>query len=128
MNKLEVLEELIIIKNKWEKTGLLERLEFKDQLILSQLLERGSKVLVELSNGIYNDIEEFHKFKSYEDLAGLFLPAISRKYRKNLKVFDLEDLILDLNRNANLYYELEEFTKKRSLKIDCEDQFLNAVI
>lgn len=108
MNNFELIDQIIQTRNTWQKTGLLEGLSYEHQLNLSQLLESGRKFLVELGNGVYDEIEEFHKFKSIEDFSGLFLPVISRKYRTDLKPFDLEDLALLLNNNANLYYELQE--------------------
>lgn len=133
MNNFEFIDDIIAIKNTWEKTGLLSDLRYPDQLYLSQLLEKGSKFLIKLGNGIYDEVEEFHKFKSNEDFAGLFLSAISIKYRNDLKPFDLEDLILLLNKNAKLYYELQEkatplINGEKKYLFDYESEFLTLIL
>lgn len=133
MNNFELINDLLKVKTTWEKIGLLSDLQYPDQLYLSQLLENGSKFLIELGNGIYDEVDEFHNFKSNEDFAGLFLLAISRKYRKELQIFDLEDLILLLNKNANLYYELQKKAEpvingKKQYLFDYESEFLTLIL
>ena len=105
--KINLIDDVLNIRDVWERTGLLEGLHWSHQLKLSQFLEAGRKFLKELTSGIYDDIDEFHKFESTEDLAGLLLPAISRKYRKEFDYLKLEELIILLNTNSELYYNLK---------------------
>ena len=123
---IEKIEELISIRDTWNRVGLLTNLDYPQQLILAQLLQDGAKFLTELSNNIYDEVDEFHMFKNNEDFAGLLLPAISRKFRTNFfKIFSMEDLIVRLNNNADLYYRLKQCDPKG---ISCDELFLDAII
>ena len=80
MNNLSELETLV---NKWRSTGLLIDLSVWNQIKLAQLLDEGAKILVERS-----------KTNSHNELlAGVLLPAISRKFRNWSTDFSVEELI-----------------------------------
>ena len=142
---IDTLNELENSVKKWQHVGFLEGLSVWNQIKLkgiiihfefhrTQMLEAGTKFVNEFANGIYDDVDEFQKFKTVEDLAGIILPAISRKYKIELNVFDLEDLIILLNRNAGLYYQLEEKAVnpikniKPKYLFDYTDHFLTTIL
>lgn len=108
--------------DKWKGTGILNNLELNEKGELAELFERGSILLVKWAN------EDPRPINNFESFAGVFLPGISRKYKKDFKTFDIEEFAKYLQINIGMLEELQEFAKNSSANIDCEDQFLNACI
>lgn len=118
MNNLSELEILVI---KWQKTGLLEGLSVWHQIKLAQLLDNGAKILVERSKtNLHNEV-----------LAGLSLPAISRKFRNLGTDFSVEELISQMETKIpeleNQLNRLKEMfpTRWQKYENELESEFLD---
>lgn len=118
MNNLTELEKLV---NKWQGTGLLEELSVWDQIKLAQLLDKGAKILIERSKtDLHNEL-----------LAGLVLPAISRKFRNWTADFSVEELInqmeIQLSTLQNRLDKLKDLfpTTWKKYEHELETEFLN---
>lgn len=129
----EDITEAIRIKNKWEGSGLLDNLDYKDQLLLSSLLEEGSDLLKAVNT--QDDVP-----KHSEQIAGLFLPAIARKFKKTktvnvnqlynflLSIHDkfikIDKMIFDVNVELNAVFPNEKYATSI---IDLENYWIERI-